>query len=261
MLSGAEFPDFDGPLLEPLRTASRSAAAARALSQDPAAIPTFILLVENRQPDAAIGVLEAIVARHPDRIAAAMTALAERSHSIEDEASGRSERLRALVRTVKTKLPSLPREQAASIDYAPIGPDVRLDRTGSRENPARMRRIIQLYPGTAAARLAEVDAIERHMPTSAGVEALEAFARAHPGTVEGAKALSDARIGGTRVRQASHVMETPNQPIGMSREILAFWTRSFRRGRAIGEGGSSRRTRSSRKFCSTTTNARRPAPK
>lgn len=190
--SGAEFPEFDGSLLEPLRTASRSAAAARALAEDPAAVPTFILLVDDHQPDAAIGVLEAIVARHPDRIAAALTALGDRSHSIEDEASGRSERLRALLKNIKTKLPSLPRDQAASIDYALIGPDLRLDRGGRQQFPVRMRRIVMTYPGTPAARLAEVDAIERHMPTSAGVAALEAFAREHRGTVEGAKALFEA---------------------------------------------------------------------
>jgi hypothetical protein len=35
------------------------------------------------------------------------------------------------------------------------------------------------------------------------------------------------RLGGTKKRRPSAVMETPNQPVGRSLDILAFWNRFF----------------------------------
>lgn len=187
-----DFPEFDGSLWT-LRENRRTAArVSRALAEDPASAATFTLLNGQAHAEDAVRVLEAIVARRPEEIRKAMAVLAERIYYLADDASGRRARLRAIVQAVKAKLPSLPREEAASIDYALIRIDADLERTGSRDWIPRLQRIQQLYPGTAAARSARMELSVPRASMRARVDALEAFARSHPGTPEGAEALYQA---------------------------------------------------------------------
>jgi hypothetical protein len=53
-------------------------------------------------------------------------------------------------------------------------------------------------------------------------------------------------LGGTKRRQPAQIMETPNQPVGESMNILALWNEFFPRVRATGAATSSPATRASR---------------
>ncbi len=198
--AAAEFPPQDAQLWS-LESAGLTAKLAKQqLAAAPDSPETLRLVARAQRLDDVLAVLRTIVERQPRRIPDAFEALGDTAWAFRggDEAmTGRREAFRQIVADAEKQLPALPREDAARAARVFLNLESELTPGSRNDFPERVARFIEEYRGTEAALLAQVDAIsasdrtvrDRRAAMQQRLDALEAFARAHPGSAAGAKAV------------------------------------------------------------------------
>ncbi len=189
-LSAADFPPSDTTAY---RIELRGLEAKRAsvqLAQAPDATETLTLLLGQERVDDALNVLARIVAGKPAQMADAFAALYRADVILTgDQSKGYDARIRTQIEAARARLPELDNEQRAHLARQLMSAEDVVTHAGSRGYEDRLRPVAHDYPGTKEAALIEVDLLT---PVTTGilqrVETLGAFARAHPGTIVGAKA-------------------------------------------------------------------------
>jgi tetratricopeptide (TPR) repeat protein len=135
-------------------------------------------------------VLRLIVDTRPDRIARAFEVLSQHLPLLfRDQTRPYDEALRALVAAARTRLPELSKEGAAHAAYQLLSVEHEVNGGEPQRWPFIARSFVERYTGTEAALLAEASIIASGAVSATQLEALDTFAREHPGSVAGAKAL------------------------------------------------------------------------
>ena len=135
--------------------------------------------------------LRRIVDTQPQRIADAFAAMGQslwefRGNSA--QALRHAATLRGIVADARRRLPELPREEAARAERVFLMVDAQFSQDRNAHGSA-LARFIEQYRGTEASLLAEVDLIARDGVSQQMLDALDGFARTHPGTTAAAKAI------------------------------------------------------------------------
>jgi tetratricopeptide (TPR) repeat protein len=186
----ADFPPADQRIWSLQLKGLTAKRGAEALANAPDAPETIDILHRAGRLDDAINVLRRSVAGPPanlERALALVPALV--STASMNGIRPRQDTIREVVATVKPRLADLPREDAARVARALLTVDSHLTRRERGAWGQSLREFVQEWAGTQAALLTEVDVITADDLTPASVDALEAFAREHPGTAAAAKAL------------------------------------------------------------------------
>lgn len=188
-----EFPSFDGAIVSRIRRGADAKEAARLLVHAPASVDTFVRLARLDRPDDALAVLKrALDAADATQTMAALRALGGTMANFQrDQTRSYPETIRQLVAPVRTRFAVLPREDAARLAWAMLSIDQWLEGRGSQGWPQRLAQFVHDYDGTDAALLADVDLLASSDPGQLVkvIADLDYFAKAHPGTDAGAKAL------------------------------------------------------------------------
>ena len=190
-LSPAEFPDRDYDIWRTQRNGLALRATLNHLAEHPDS-PEFAELLQQNHIDEALGRLRAIVNEHPAQIARAFEVAAPESSRMMDEARDYPAALQELVDAARSRLSTLPREEAARTERQLLLIDRRPYMAPPDKRPQfadQLKTFVQQYAGTTTALLTEVDAIEFGLPIRERLQALDEFIRRHPGTVAAAKAL------------------------------------------------------------------------
>src|SRR6185503_10361326 len=167
-----EFPSDDWQLLGLVQRSMNAREAERGLREAPGAAATMRRLVEAHRLDDAI------------------ESLGERMHQFQmDAARGYVERVAAIVSPLRGRLATLPREDAARLAWRLMSLETQLGNRGSAGWRERLAAYVGEYRGTRQGSLAEVQAITAGNISPSSQAALDAFARAHPGTDAAAAAL------------------------------------------------------------------------
>jgi hypothetical protein len=147
--------------------------AERAITEAPAAPETLDLLQRAGRVDDAVKVFQRIVDDRPASLERAIKFVpALSSDATRNAFSTHADTLRELVAKAKTRLPELPREDAARAARGLLtveGNLTRLERGGWAQ---RLRAFVKEWAGTEAALLTEVDLIRADPLTPATLEAL-----------------------------------------------------------------------------------------
>jgi tetratricopeptide (TPR) repeat protein len=190
LLSPAEFPDYDAAVWRDERNGLANKSSSKRLTEQPAS-PEIGDLLELNRVDDALRVLRSIVDKHPENMSRAFEIVAEHSSQFIDHARGYPDSLQQLVDAARTKLPRLPREEAARAERQLLLVDRQPSLAKRPPFADQLRAFVQQYAGTQTARLTEVDVIAVGLPLRAKLEALDKFVRDHPGTIAAAKALHE----------------------------------------------------------------------
>ena len=190
-LSPTDFPPYDAPIGSAQQYGLAAKALSERLAQTPDAAEMIRVLGAHGRIDDAFDVLSRIVSGPPGRMVNGFVAIVELAANIlPDDFKDYVERLRDLAGSARARLPELSREDGARLARELLAVE-NLARGGSSEVALRFREFQQQYAGTEEASFAEVTLLANGPRSSFAqqLEALDAFARAHPGTVVGAKAL------------------------------------------------------------------------
>jgi tetratricopeptide (TPR) repeat protein len=189
--SAAEFPPQDRALWFFVSEDIIRNASAKRLVDAPASPDTVRFLAAAKNLEGLLATLRRIVDTEPRRIPDALEAMGESVWEFRGDSAqirANAETLRRIAADARLRLTELPREEAARagrvllmID-AQLSPDRNAYSTG-------LARFVEQYRGTEAALLAEVDLIANRGVSQQMLDALDAFAQAHPGTRAAAKAL------------------------------------------------------------------------
>jgi len=190
-LKTADFPPSDILIYSAERRGLSAKEASARLVDAPDASETVALLLTHERVDDALAVVGRIVATQPGRIADAFAAISRSaSMALRDQSRGYDGRIRDLIAAARARLPELPKEAAARLARQLLSADNLVTRGGSQGYEARIRQFVQDYAGTEEASLVEVDLMNSvTINLLRRIEALDTFARAHAGTLVGAKAL------------------------------------------------------------------------
>ena len=107
----------------------------------------------------------------------------------QNQPRGYATTLRGIVAAARRRLPALPREEAARIARELALLENGLSGGGSAGWQQQLARLIAEYPDTEMARLVQVDEMTAGRVSTAQLEQLAEFARTHPRSTVGAKAL------------------------------------------------------------------------
>lgn len=183
-----EYPDYDFAVVQLLLGGTESKRAERLLATEPTGADTARTLLARNRPADALAVLRRIVAEHPDRIRAALVNLPFGNFG-RDPAGRWAAPLRDLIAATRARYPDLSVEDRAWIDREFDEVERPSDWRRPETRDARLRELIATYPGTQAALVAEAELLMRAPGGLERLDALEAFARRHPGTDAAARAL------------------------------------------------------------------------
>jgi tetratricopeptide (TPR) repeat protein len=170
-----------------LREGADAEETERLLAQAPASVDTFTKLVRAKRLDDALVVLKrALDAADAAQTIAALRALNNTITSFQfDQTRSYHDTIRNLVEPVRARVAALPREDAARLAWELLYLDRMLDRRGGQ-----VFQFIHDYGGTEAALLAQVDLLMSNpRQLLKEIADLDQFARDHPSTNAGAKAL------------------------------------------------------------------------
>jgi tetratricopeptide (TPR) repeat protein len=170
-----------------LREGADAEEAERLLAQAPASLDTFTKLVRAKRLDDALVVLKrALEAADAAQTIAALRALNNTITSFQfDQTRSYHDTIRNLVEPVRARVATLPREEAARLAWELLYVDRMFDRRGGQ-----VSQFIHDYSGTETALLAQVDLLMSNPgQILKEISELDQFARDHPGTNAGAKAL------------------------------------------------------------------------
>ncbi|HET6893117.1 MAG TPA: tetratricopeptide repeat protein [Pyrinomonadaceae bacterium] len=187
-----DFPSYDSIIVWRLRQGADAKEAARRLVQEPEAVDTFTRLVRvDRLDDALLVLKRTLDSADAAQTIAAMHALNETIFQFQrDQTRYHAETIRQLIVPVRARIATLPREDAARLAREMLSIDASLDRGRGQNWPERLAQFVRDYDGTEAALLTQVDLLTsnpRQMLKQ--VDDLDQFAKNHPGTNAGAKAL------------------------------------------------------------------------
>lgn len=189
----AEFPLYDSSsLLYAARRGLATEAASTALAREPDSVDTLKLLLAQDQDRIgdAIAVVQRILATRPERVLPALKAIVNQNYRFNDQARGYPEALQRIADQARLQLPRLPREDAARLARQIIMIERRQPSVpGANAFDEALNEFMKEYAGTEEALLSEVDVMMRGRVSWEQLDKLDAFARAHPGSVAGAKAL------------------------------------------------------------------------
>lgn len=187
-----DFPSYDHLLVWQIRRGA-DAKAARRLAQEPAAaVDTFKRLAGVDRPEEALMVLKRILeAADTAQTIAALHALGETMIRFQrDQTRSYAETIRQLIAPTRARIGTLPREDAARLARELLFIDASLDRNRSQNWQERLAQFARDYGGTDAALLTQVDLLlSDPRQLLKRIDALDQFAKTHPGTNAGAKAL------------------------------------------------------------------------
>ena len=187
----AEFPSQDMVLWMMVSDDAARELAAKRLVEAPGSIETLRLLAAAKNTDGILAVLRTIVDSQPSRIVEAFKAVEQSLWEFRGNSAqtlSRAETLRRIVADARARLSELPREEAAQAERMFMMVDAQF--SNDRNSWATgLARFIEQYRGTEAALLAEVDLISYAGVSQQMLDALDAFARARPGTTAAAKAI------------------------------------------------------------------------
>jgi tetratricopeptide (TPR) repeat protein len=187
-----DIPSYDFTLVWQLRRGV-DAKAARRLAQEPGStVAVFKGLVGiDRNDDALMVLKRTLETADAAQTIAALHALSETGfHFQQDQTRSYAETIRQLMVPVRARIATLPREDAARLAREILSIDSSLDRTRGSNWSERLTQFVRDYDGTEAALLTQVDLLTsdpRQLLTR--IEELDQFAKNHPGTNAGAKAL------------------------------------------------------------------------
>lgn len=189
-----DFPTLDRSIGAFLQEGFVIKSVTRRLATEPDAIDTMSLLMTARRPDDAIAMLERITRTQPSQLAAALTAFstaAATGSALRDGSKHYDQALRKIADSIRAAIPQRPREEAPGIARALVSFETYAGQPGSQPYRARLQAFVDAYPGTEEAELAQVNLLDdlavHRVPQV--LQSLDDFARAHAGTVVGAKAL------------------------------------------------------------------------
>ncbi|MFY9618566.1 MAG: tetratricopeptide repeat protein [Pyrinomonadaceae bacterium] len=190
-----DFPSYDSTMLWYLRQGASVKEAKRLLAQNSASPETFRRLVgAGRRDDALLLLKRTLEVADAEQTIAAMHALSETVFQFQrDQTRSYTETIRQLIGPARALVARLPREDAARLAREMLTIDASLERGQSPSWTDRLTQFVRDYDGTEAALLAQVDLLmsdPRQMLKR--VADLDQFARNHPGTNAGAKALFQA---------------------------------------------------------------------
>ncbi len=190
-----DFPSYDSTMLWYLRQGASVKEAKRLLAQNSAPPETLRRLVgAGRRDDALLLLKRTLEAADAEQTIAVMHALSETLFQFrQDQTRSYIENIRQLIGPARALVARLPREDAARLAREMLTIDASLERSQSPSWTERLNQFVRDYDGTEAALLAQVDLLmsdPRQMVKR--IADLEQFAKKHPGTNAGAKALFQA---------------------------------------------------------------------
>ena len=178
-----------------LRQGANVKEAKQLLAQNSNSPETFRRLVgAGRRDDALFLLKRTLEVADAEQTIAVMHALSETMFQFQqDQTRSYTETIRQLIGPARALLARLPREDAARLAREMLTIDASLERSQSPSWTERLTQFVRDYDGTEAALLAQVDLLmsdPRQMLKR--IADLEQFAKDHPGTNAGAKALFQA---------------------------------------------------------------------
>lgn len=187
-----DFPSYDSTMVWYLRQGANVKEAKRLLAQNSAPPETFRRLVGAGRLDDALLLLKwTLEAADGEQTIATMHALSETMFRFQqDQTRSYTETIRQLIGPARALLNKLPREDAARLAREMLAIDASLERLQSPSWTERLTQFVRDYDGTEAALLTQVDLLmgdPRQMLKR--IADLDQFARDHPNTNAGAKAL------------------------------------------------------------------------
>jgi tetratricopeptide (TPR) repeat protein len=190
-----DFPSYDSTMVWYLRQGANAREARRLLAQNSATPETFRRLVgAGRLDDALLLLKQTFEVADAEQTIAAMHALSEKMFEFQqDQTRSDTETIRQLLGPARALLAKLSREDAARLAREMLAIDASLERRQSPSWTERLTQFVRDYDGTEAALLTQVDLLmsdPRQMLKR--IADLDQFARDHPGTNAGAKALFQA---------------------------------------------------------------------
>jgi tetratricopeptide (TPR) repeat protein len=186
-----DFPSYDSTMIWQLRQGADT-KAARELVRQPASVETFTRLANAGRFDDALLVLKRIIeTSDTGQTIAALHALSETMFQFQQDGT-RSyvDTIRELILPVRARVTTLPHEDGARLARELIAIDASLERGRGQNWTERLTQFVRDYDGTEAALLTQVDLLmsnPRQMLKQ--IDDLDQFAKEHPGTNAGAKAL------------------------------------------------------------------------
>jgi tetratricopeptide (TPR) repeat protein len=209
--TAVDFPPSDQAIWNEQRHGLLSKLATERLKQGADTADTVRLLLELERFDDVLQVLSRIVRTQPGRMADGFAAVTTNSSSwLDDRSKDYASRLRELAVSARARIGELPREEAARLERLLLNFDIQVNRGQGPSYEDRLSSFAAQYRGTAEASRAEVALLEsgtRDFPRK--IEVLDAFARAHPGTVAGAMALYEEGF-----QLDANALETSIEPRG-----------------------------------------------
>lgn len=234
--TAAEFPAEDALLWGLVSGGLNAKAVKRALAEAPDSPETLRVAAQARRLDDVLVVLRAIVDGNKRRIPDAFAAMGEAAWSFrgnDETMTRRRDTLRQIVADAEKQLAALPREDAARAARVIVNLQGELTSYAPGAFAARLARFIEEYRGTEAALLAEVDAInavepvnrDRRAEMQQKLDALEAFARAHPGTTAAARAVYELGFQWHTINTLGILEPRRADPINRFTRVLAIVNR------------------------------------
>ena len=198
----AEYPSHESAVRDMLRAGLAAKKAAFQLAQSPdspetaealLAVASNTYYAQERCADS-LRVIREIVQRHPEAIARTIEAVLRYSIAFDmDRAHDYRPALREVLDAARSKLPGLPRAEAADLAYQLVRMEAWLNRDKKPSTIEPLKALAQEYAGTEAALGAELDVLTATVGYSpdptARVNAFDKFVRDHPGTCAAATAL------------------------------------------------------------------------
>ena len=194
--TAAEYPEADISTWSALRKGLLSDLASRRLDNNLHSPETAELLAEAGRAHDMIRVLRTIADARPQDLPGALEFAASRASNFRfapepiDPAA-----IRAVVTSAGTRLPKLPREEAARLAFALRLFEMQFVPAQRLDWQIELRTLVETHAGTEEAILRQVDLLENQVMTSGRpgmprqTEPLDRFIQEHQGTVAAAKAL------------------------------------------------------------------------
>ena len=230
----AEYPHYDRAVRQLLRGGLTVKRADSLLASGPDTVETFEALLAvsgatyqvQTRPDDALHVMGAVIDAHPEQTARAVAALLNYLSDFDrDGVRDYRPRLRELLEAARSKVGSLPREDAADLAYQLINLTAWVNRENATTKP--LEAFVGEYRGTPAALRAELVLLIRQPGGDARKRAdlLSAFATDHAGSCAAADALlSEAsevgsNMGTSRGSQGQDPTDRTLRVLAITREL------------------------------------------
>lgn len=203
--------------------------AAERLRRFPTSRHTVAWLMRAQRVDDALGVVRRIIEERPEAIGETFLSNAW-SEVRSDQTKGHKDRLRELLGLARMKIRALDRESQAHAALAMVNVELIVDPSpAGNDYEVRLRSILEAFPGTMAAALAEVDLLALPQVTAKTLVAYDAIAAARPGTEVAARALFHKGFHLAHNTQTSEIAAPLSDTTGRFLEVLRISSELERR--------------------------------